>query len=90
MQRAVQDKRAPPLDAFLVIRNEANGPALDYWSANLADHRLLDIAERAVAESMRIDALNRAGVSVAKVAAAEAQRPQTRLLSPIKSAGAKR
>ena len=35
---------------------------------------LLDIAERAVAESMRIDALNRAGVSVAKVAAAEAQR----------------
>lgn len=88
MQRAVQDNQAPPLDAFLVIRKEANGPALDYWSANLADHRLLDIAERAVAESMRIDALNRAGVSVAQVAAAEAQRPQTRLLSPIKSAGA--
>lgn len=88
MQRAVQDNQAPPLDAFLVIRNEENGPALDYWSANLADHRLLDIAERAVAETMRIDALNRAGVSVSKVAAADALRPQSRLLSPIKSAGA--
>ncbi len=88
MQRAAQDKTAPPLDALLVIRDDGAKPALDYWSANLADHRLLDIAERAVAESMRVDALRRAGVDVSRVEAAEAQHPQTRLLSPIKSAGA--
>lgn len=88
MQRAAQDKTTPPLDAFLVIRKQDSGPVLDYWSANLADHRLLDIAETAVAEAMRIDALKRAGVNLAQVAEAEALRPQTRLLSPIKSAGA--
>jgi ABC-2 type transport system permease protein len=80
---------AAPVHAMLVIKpDEKAGAALDYWSANLADRRLLNIAEDAVAGALRIEALRKAGLDVRVVSAADAIRPATRLLNPVKSAGA--
>ncbi|MET0544735.1 MAG: ABC transporter permease [Caulobacterales bacterium] len=88
MMQSEPSTNAPPLNAVLVIKPDGDGAALDYWSANLADRRLVDIAEDAVAAQMRIEALRRAGLDVRIVSEADSVRPVTRLFSPVKSAGA--
>lgn len=74
------------LHAAVVLRRADDGIVeVDYWSAALTDGSLRSIAERAMTELMREEALAAAGVPIEAVARANARAPRVVELNPARS-----
>lgn len=77
------------LHAALFVSGDAqSGYALDYWSTNLSNQELMDVARRALSASMGDAYLNAAGVDPSLVDQAETLSPEVRALDPAKAEGA--
>lgn len=88
-QAAVATPEGPRgLHAAIFLRRGANGVVdIDYWSANLTDSRLSNVAEDAMRELMRREAFAAAGVPIEAVARANALEPHITELNPERESG---
>jgi ABC-2 type transport system permease protein len=76
-----------PLFAAVVLRRDAGGVGIDYWSSNLSDRTLIGLAERAMRDLMRSEALNELGVPPDAVERAVTLQPALTELNPKREAG---
>jgi ABC-2 type transport system permease protein len=71
-----------PLDAAVIIKPTGSGVAVDVWSRNVADPSLEATVRRAVAEGMRREALDRAGIKESALKAIDRLAPEVAVYSP--------
>jgi ABC-2 type transport system permease protein len=73
--------------AVFLRRGESAAVDIDYWSANLTDRTLLNVAENAMRELMRREALEAAGVPLEAVSRANTLEPRLTELNPERATG---